>query len=507
MISHLRTITIFCLFTFTVHAQTPFKQSYDVVGDLFSKAYHSNTLDGGMILITKSNFWQGGRYFTIFKTFANGDLQWSKRYEQPGNCNVSNIVQLPDSSYFFCFVELNFPEKYYITHLDKFGALIYCRSLTPPPNYIVAFDPYCVVKPDGHVYVQSDLHDMTNGVFGWHLFEVDINGNIVFSTCYNGSILKCLGRGITQCSNGDLLLVGYQRDSVSLEFGPVITRVDSDGVMLWSKLYLDTSTSIAGLSIAEASNGNIYVTASHTTPGNEVIRLETDANGNLIRTREYGRPTSGMSPYTSQLAENNSTLIYGTTDTGSFVLKLDSIGDILSAARFEWVVPGKIHVQSNGNYSFSGVLSPSNHAVIFTSDTTLLSCFGISIPIETGSIAFQTMNIPNFYPIQLFDSAFTLVDTLWPGVDLKICDIVEIEEQYATAALHIFPNPASELVNIASAEHFHKVEMFDVTGRLLLQTPVNGMQCQLKTSCLPPGYYFIRVHFENHIESRRLIIE
>lgn len=484
-----------------------FKQLYDVVGDNFSKAYHSNTLDGGMILITKSNFWQGGRYFTIFKTLANGDLQWSKRYEQPGNCNVSNIVQLPDSSYFFCFVELNFPEKYYISHLDKFGALIYCRSLTPPPNYIVAFDPYCIAKADGNVYVQADLHDMTNGMFGWHLFEVDINGNIIFSTCYNGSILKCLGRGINECANGDLLLVGYQRDSVSLEFGPVITRVDSDGVMLWSKLYLDTSTSIAGLSIAEASNGNIYVTASHTTPGNEVIRLETDANGNLLRTREYGHATSPMSPYNSKLVENNATVIYGTTDTGSFVMKLDSLGNIVAAKRFSWVVPGKIQMLSAGDYTFSGVDSQTNHALLFSTDISVSSCFGAPFSIDTGSIQFQTLLIPNSYNVQLFDTAFTLNDTLWPGVDLKICGPVGIEEGLPERVVQLFPNPANEMVTIQSHEQITRIELFDVTARQLLSESVYSDATQLNVSTFPAGCYMIRVHFENHIESRRLIIE
>jgi hypothetical protein len=494
-------------FSVIIHAQSPFKQTYDVVGDLFSKGYHTNTLDGGMMLITKSTYWQGGQYFTLFKTDSYGDLQWSKRFVQPGNCNVSNIVQLPDSSYFFCFVELNFPEKYYITHLDKYGVLIYCRSLTPPPNYIVAFDPYCIAKPDGNVYVQADLHDLTNGMFGWHLFEVDINGNIVFSTCYNGSILKCLGRSFTQCANGDLLLVGYQRDSVSMEYGPVITRVDSNGILLWSKLYLDTTTSIAGLSISEAGNGNIYATATHTVPGNEVIRLETDANGNLLRAREYGRASAGMSPYTSLLAENNSLLIYGTTDTGSFVLKLDSIGEIMSASRFDWVVPGKIQLHNNSSYSFSGVLSPSNHAVIFTSDTTLQSCFGSPISVDTGTINFQVSSIPNSYQVALFDTVFTLMDTLWPGVDLKICDWAGVEETQTNYALYVFPNPANSSLSIQSEHPFEQFELLDIAGRRIIVNTVRSNQVLLNISNVPAGCYLVRVYFENHVESRRLVIE
>jgi hypothetical protein len=498
---------VLCLSLGTVTGQNIFKQSYDVPGDNFTKGIHTNTLDGGMILISRAANINGSRYFTIFKTFSNGDVQWSQRFEQPGNCNVSNIVQLPDSSYFFCFVELNYPEKYYITHLDKNGALIYCRSLTPPPDFIVAFDPYCIVKSNGHVYVQADLHNMTNGMSGWHLFEVDANGNVVFSTCYNGSTLKCLGRNFTQCSNGDLLLVGYQRDTVSLEFGPVITRVDSDGVLLWSKLYLDTSTSIAGLAVTEMSNGNIVVTASHTTPGNEVIRLETDAGGNLLRSREYGNTASSLSPYTAMRAEHNSLIIFGTTDTGSFAMKLDSLGNVMHARKLHWIVPNRIQLYGQQAYSFSGVDSQLNRAVIFTTDSTLTACFGSVMSMDTGTVHFQTLPIVSVYNVPLYDSAFALNDTLWPGSNIKVCGPVGIEDPEAVSAMSVFPNPAHDAVRIHCEENISAVQLFDANGRILVEAKVNSTDYTLQILPHLPGLYLVRIQTEHSVKTIRLIVD
>lgn len=504
-----RIIYIFALLSLLrLNAQAPFKQSYDVVGDAFTKAYHTNTLDGGMILLTRSTntFVTPTKWFTIFKTFPNGDLQWSQRFVQPGNCNISNIVQLPDSGYFFCFVELNFPEKYYITKLDKNGILVYCTSLTPPPNYIIAFDPQCISKGDGNVYVASDLHNLTNGVFGWHLFEVDGAGDIVFSNCYNGGILKCLERGFSLCTNGDVIMTGYQRDSIAMHYGPVITRIDSGGTLLWSKLYLDTTRDIAGISVFEMANGNIVATAMHTTPGNETIRLETDPSGNLLRSREYGSPANFLSPFTTLAVENNNTLIFGTTQAGSYSLKLDSVGDVLYAQRYYSIVPNRVNTYYGG-YSFSGIDYSTNHAVIFTSDSSLVSCSGDTLVVDTGSISFQTIAIPNSYGVQLFDTIFPLLDTLWSGSNTKDCETIGIGEVISENSVIVYPIPASDFLRIECSFVPDNIMICDVSGRIVATTQPSEVISQIDITALAAGCYIILTFHETHVESRRLIIE
>lgn len=489
------------------HAQALFKQSYNVPGDAFMKGMHTNTLDGGMVLITRSNNSNGSQYFTVFKTLANGDVQWTQRFLQPGNCITSNIVQLPDSSYFFCFVELNYPEKYYITHLGKTGVLLYCKSLSPPGDFILAFDPQCIAKPDGNVYIASDLFNQVTGMFGWHLFEVDTAGNIVFSNCYNGGSLKCLGRSFTLCANSDLLMAGYQRDSIVMHYGPVITRIDAAGTLLWSKLYLDTTADIAGISVCETANGNITVTAINTTPGNEMVRLETDAAGNLLRARDYGRASTAIAPHVSLEAENNCLLVFGTTDTGSFCMKLDPTGNVLHAQRYSWVAPGRISRYGSNQYSFSGVDTQSNNAIIFTADSTLGSCFGTAITIDTGSVHFRVSTIAYSYPVVLYDTVFALRDTLWPGTNTKNCGPVGIAAHTTAPAVQLFPNPASGVVNIRCDKPISTLELYDAAGGLLRYEKVNSTDYMLQILPPLPGLYLVRIQTENSTQSIRFIVE
>lgn len=484
---------LLCCSVVKLSAQSAFKQSYDIVGDAFTKAYHTNTFDGGMVILGRSSNAMGGQYFTIFKTDANGDLQWSQRFLQPGNCNISNLVQLSDSSYFFCFVELNYPEKYYITKLDVAGNLVYCKSLSPPPNYIIAFDPTCIADNNGNVYVYSDLHNMSNSMFSWHLFKVDPLGSIVFSQCYNGGSIKCLGRGFTQCTNGDLLLTGYQRDSVVMHYGPVITRVDSNGNLLWSNLYLDSTSSIAGLRVLEMNSGNIVVTATHVTPGNEVVRIETDSAGYLLRSGEYGSPTHGLSPFTSSKVENDNQLIFGTTDSGSFCMKLDSVGNLLAAQRYYWIVPNSITVHSATGYCFGGVDTQTNHAVLFTSDTLLNSCFGDTITMLPSGNVFNTIPIPSSFSIALQDTLFPLQDTVWLATNFKECGPIGIPESTLSADVTIFPVPAVDVLHIETRFVPARIAVTDLTGNSVLITTPTATHTDVDVSSLSPGVYFLHI--------------
>lgn len=503
----IRTLALILLLlsALTVKAQGPFKQYYDVTGDVFTKGLHSNTRDSGMILITRSTNVTGTKYFTVFKTLANGDVQWSSRFIQPGNCGVSNIVELADSGFFFCFVELNYPEKYYITKLDRYGNLVYCRSLTPPPNFIVAFDPQCIAKRDGGVYVASDLHNLANSMFGWHLFEIDAGGNIVFSQCYNGGTLKCLERSFMQCQNGDLVMTGYQRDSLLLHFGPMITRIDSDGVFLWSKLFIDTTTDIAGISIVELQNGDLAVAASHTTPGNELIRLQTDAAGNFIRVNEYGNAAHSLTPVTAMRGENSSMIIFGTSDSGSFAVKIDSLGIPVHASRFLWVSPNKVQRNPVSGYSFGGIDPTSNHAVIFTTDSTLTSCFGTPLQIDTTSISFLAINAGMQYAVALYDTAFNLQTNATPGSNIKNCGPIGIDER-EPVDFKIYPNPAHDAVQIHCDETILIIELYDLRGCVLDRAEVNSTDY---TQALPPlpGLYLVRIQTETSVQSVHIVAE
>jgi hypothetical protein len=77
--------------------------------------------------------------------------------------------------------------------------------------------------------------------------------------------------------------------------------------------------------------------------------------------------------------------------------------------------------------------------------------------------------------------------------------------------LQVFPNPANDLVQLnvsGIAESIH-VNVFDITGRIVMQQTINGSvnQTQLNTAALPSGAYLIRVGAGKERVYKKLIVK
>ncbi len=90
-----------------------------------------------------------------------------------------------------------------------------------------------------------------------------------------------------------------------------------------------------------------------------------------------------------------------------------------------------------------------------------------------------------------------------PGIAFDpTCSVVGIEES-AKESLIIYPNPASDIINISSSSnHVSKVEIIDSMGKLV-HSSMN--QSAINISNLPEGIYLIRMHVKNDIQERKLI--
>ena len=92
-------------------------------------------------------------------------------------------------------------------------------------------------------------------------------------------------------------------------------------------------------------------------------------------------------------------------------------------------------------------------------------------------------------------------------------DTVGITENTAPASFVVFPNPASELINIRFDEATKSdlvLSVFDLTGRMVLQTKRTAVQANqtisLNTQSLSPGTYLLDVYMENKHQVKKVII-
>ena len=86
------------------------------------------------------------------------------------------------------------------------------------------------------------------------------------------------------------------------------------------------------------------------------------------------------------------------------------------------------------------------------------------------------------------------------------CDVDEIAENAAGNGVSVYPNPASEIVNILNDSDLNitSVEIIDLTGRMVLSTE----SCNnIDVTMLPEGQYFVKIIGQTTIVKKLSIIK
>ena len=69
----------------------------------------------------------------------------------------------------------------------------------------------------------------------------------------------------------------------------------------------------------------------------------------------------------------------------------------------------------------------------------------------------------------------------------------------------IYPNPASETINIVSSTEIDSISIFDVSGKLILNKEVIDKTCVLALPDIKSGIYFIEVSCESSSVIKKII--
>ena len=83
--------------------------------------------------------------------------------------------------------------------------------------------------------------------------------------------------------------------------------------------------------------------------------------------------------------------------------------------------------------------------------------------------------------------------------------VTGIFEQKVNHNFKLYPNPVGDVMNISNLEGVSKVEIFDVTGKLVLARDVETRQLTINTSELNDGLYIISYHTSNGIQTSKFI--
>ncbi len=76
------------------------------------------------------------------------------------------------------------------------------------------------------------------------------------------------------------------------------------------------------------------------------------------------------------------------------------------------------------------------------------------------------------------------------------------------ASVEVFPNPASDRVSIISNDAIIRhYALFDINSRLVRSNTVNSQRSTLEREGLKAGVYFVELHFDSGVVTRKVVLD
>lgn len=164
----------------------------------------------------------------------------------------------------------------------------------------------------------------------------------------------------------------------------------------------------------------------------------------------------------------------------------------------------RIWIDLNQNGSFD------DNEILYTSEGVTAAVSGtLNVPVtaEPGSARLRvSMKYAGFFG---GDEAPTSCEEMEFGEVEDYCveitdNIIGITEQ-GTVAWNLYPNPANNMVYITLPLGVHRLEVFDLTGRMVEQTTTQG-NLELSFADQPEGVYLVRLTTDGGSQSTRRVI-
>ncbi|MBI4931708.1 MAG: T9SS type A sorting domain-containing protein [Bacteroidetes bacterium] len=222
----------------------------------------------------------GGKDVYIIRTDVNGNTLWNKRLGAGGADQIFGAQVTSDGGFIFAGATTSSGAGNFDAHLlksDASGNIQWSKTYGGFSN-----DSYqsIVELSSGGYAVTGYTQSFGAGTHDFILSNIDANGNILWSKTYGGGNSD-IGDHLIQTSDGGYAFMGPSMSFGAGNFDVMLTKTDNTGNLQWSEVYGGAGIEIAR-SLDEMNSGGYHIcgfTNSFGAGGFDIYSIRTDANG------------------------------------------------------------------------------------------------------------------------------------------------------------------------------------------------------------------------------------
>lgn len=388
--------------------------------------------------------------------------------------------------------------------------------------------PTALVKShdDGYVIFSSAIDNLNNNR-DFSLIKINSNNEIEFTKTYGDTVNSEQAMHIINTNDKGFLIMGQSVVPPNISADMYVVKTDSAGNFEWEQYYGGNNFEAACSAIQTSDTGYLILgwTQSFGNGGLDWYLVKTDGLGNQQWQRTYG----------------------GTSDeSGNGIVALSDTVYLLSGgggngfARLRKITKTGMEIWQKG-YSYSG--SEANYlywarelpdkSIVAAGGTNNLAESDAGWLIKTDSVGTllwqrkynKTANVELFYDfIPTADGGFLMCGQAWNinnssqdawllkvdsvGCEYENC-LVGIDEINKKVIVDVYPNPASEILNIELQEtgKIYEVELTNINGQVIYQSEIRNPKSVIDISQLTNGIYLLMLQNSEQRTTFKIVIQ
>jgi hypothetical protein len=497
-------------FSFSVNGQILI---YNVCGKAAFESVEAEaaikTADGGYILAGKTSSidtLNGDAY--LIRIDLNHDTIWTRIIGGPSLLSFSSVCQDANGN----FVALGHAYNQgtgldlLVSKTDSLGYNLWTKAFG---NSSSEYPSRVIATSDGNFILTGYTYGPVNeGIF---LIKLNPSGDTLWTKIYSAPY-SAHGFGVVQNPDGGYTLAGMTV-IVNNQWDIMLINVDSMGALNWAHHY-------GGLNVEEAFwinrsyDGGYIVTGSTESfgaGGDDVYLLRLDDTGNILWAKTYGGPGHESGYYVSETSDSGFICAGYTNGFGAgmqdgYVIKTNSNGDTVWTKTYGWTNNQELFYITPANYGYQAVGECGYGFSSFMIDSNGYSGCYDGYPSTTVSTVIMSTGT---LPINLY-SGFGIyfpATYIASGVGCQVLcfvDPLNVNQEHTIENL-IFPNPATDYINVRSWFGVRQLEIFNLWGKQEAAFCVGQNKRTFDITDLSPGIYYVKVYLEKGNEVLKLI--